>query len=143
MSEEESTTPDPVELSRQAFDAASSADFDALMSIYTPDAVWDRSELGIGTYEGVAAIRGLHEEWFGAYEDHRFALDEILDLGHGVVFVAYREGGRPMGSQGRVEQRRGQVSVVVGGKAEWVKTFADIVEARAAAERLAQERADG
>jgi ketosteroid isomerase-like protein len=137
---DESTTPDLVELTRQAFDAASSGDFDALMQFYTPDAVWDLSDLGLGIYDGVAAIRGFHEDWFGAYDDHSFELDEILDLGHGVVFVAYREEGRPMGGKGRVEQRRWQVSVVVGGKAEWVKSFADIDEARADAERLAESR---
>jgi hypothetical protein len=55
---EESTTPDLVVLTRQAFDAAS-PDFDAPMSFYAPDAVVDLSDAVIGTFEGVEAIRGF------------------------------------------------------------------------------------
>jgi hypothetical protein len=57
-----------------------------------------------------------------------------------VVFAVWRESGRLVGSEGRVEQRAGMVSIWVNGKSEWFKPYRHIDEARAAAERLAQER---
>ena len=46
---EESTTPDPVELTRHAIEVASRHDVEALMVFFAPDAVFDLSDLGIGT----------------------------------------------------------------------------------------------
>jgi ketosteroid isomerase-like protein len=82
---EESTTPDLVKLVRQAVEGATRHDFDALMSFYAPDAVWDLSPMGVGTFEGRAAIRGFVEDWLGSYEDYEIELQEVLDLGNGVV----------------------------------------------------------
>jgi ketosteroid isomerase-like protein len=62
---QESTTPDLVELTRRAFEAGSRHDIDAVMGFYAPNAVWDLSNVGIGTFEGVAAIRSFAEEWLG------------------------------------------------------------------------------
>jgi len=58
---EESTTPDLVELTRRNFEAANRRDFDAVLSFFAPDAVWDASlsGVGIGTFEGSAAVRNL------------------------------------------------------------------------------------
>jgi SnoaL-like domain len=60
---EEPTTPDLVERWRQANEAFVRRDFDAMMSFFAPDAVWDLSSAGIGRFEGTAAIRGFHEDW--------------------------------------------------------------------------------
>jgi ketosteroid isomerase-like protein len=38
---EESTTPDPVELTRLAFEAVNQRDIDAVMGFFAPDAVFD------------------------------------------------------------------------------------------------------
>ena len=59
MSEEESTTPDLVELTRRAFEVVGSHDVDAIMNFFGPGAIWDLNDLGLGMFEGVAAIRGL------------------------------------------------------------------------------------
>jgi ketosteroid isomerase-like protein len=61
MSEEESPTPDLVELWRRVVDALNSGDFDAVMSFYAPDADVDSMAMATG-FEGVAAIRGLFED---------------------------------------------------------------------------------
>jgi ketosteroid isomerase-like protein len=45
------------------------ANLDPLMSFFAPDAVWDMSPTGMGTFEGLAAIRGFLADWLGAYED--------------------------------------------------------------------------
>ena len=66
---------------------------------------------------------------------------EGRDLGNGVVFVVVRQNARLAGSTGRVQELRCWTGTVVAGM--WVRVVArnDIAEARAAAERLAAERA--
>jgi ketosteroid isomerase-like protein len=59
---EESTTPDLVELTRQAFDAANRGELDAMMSFLAPHAVFEATALGV-SFEGVAAVRGVIEDW--------------------------------------------------------------------------------
>jgi ketosteroid isomerase-like protein len=137
---EESMTPDLVELSRRAYEATSRHDIDALMGFYAPSAVWDGSNVGIGTFEGVAAIRSFVEEWWGTWGEHTFEVEEIVDLGHGVVLSSLREDGRLVDSDGHVEQQRAAVVVWVKGIIERQTPYLDIDEARAAAERLAEER---
>jgi ketosteroid isomerase-like protein len=138
---EESETPDLVELTRLGFDALNRRDVDGLLSNWAPDAVWDLNAWGIGTFEGVASIRGFVEDWLGNYDGYLAEAEEILDLGDGVVFVAYREVARPIGSEGNLERRQAQVLLFVEGRVERFTTYTDPNEARAAAERLAGERA--
>ena len=135
---EESTTSDLVELVRRQFEAGNRRDLDAVTSSFAPDAVMDGRALG-DHFEGRAAIRSFIEDWFGAYEELKFALEEVRDLGKGVVFAVVIQNGRPVGSAGHVRQREGWVYVWVGGLIAQF-TVSDIDEARAAAERLAQER---
>src|SRR5213592_1813005 len=101
---QESTTPDPVELSRRLVEALDRLDFDAAMSFYAPDAVWEGRASGM-TLEGRTAIRGFWEDMTVAYEEFEWRSEEILDLGNGVVFGVARASGRPVGSTGRVENR--------------------------------------
>ena len=141
---EESTTPDLIELTRRMFDAANRRDLGLTQSFYASDAVWETVSLGT-TFEGVAAIRGFFEDWLGAYEEYEMEPEEIVDLGNGVVFVAVRLTARPIGSAGSaLVRRRPLVFVWVEGMVARVTAYADSLdEGRAAAERLAQERADG
>jgi ketosteroid isomerase-like protein len=137
---EESTNPDVVERTRRALGAATRHDLDTYMAFYAPDAVWDLSDTGIGIFEGVAAIRSFLEDWWGTWGDHVAEVEEIVDLGHGVVFSPVREEGRLIGSGGHVEQRRGWVVLWAHGLIERQAAYLDIDEARAAAERLAAWR---
>jgi ketosteroid isomerase-like protein len=59
---EESTTPDPVELTRRTFEVGNRRDFDAVVSFWRPDYVWDLSPMGLGIYEGAEAIRAFFED---------------------------------------------------------------------------------
>jgi ketosteroid isomerase-like protein len=140
---EKSTTPDLVELVRQSFEAGNSREFAAIMSIYAPDAVWDMSSAGLGMFEGEAAIRSFLEDWIGSYEEYENKLEENRDLGKGVVFAVAHLDGRPVGSPSTVQERWAFTAVWVAGTIVRVVATQDIDEARAAAERLAQERADG
>ena len=137
---QESTTRDLVELTRQAFDAGSRHDIDAIMGFHVPGAIWDLSDLGLGTFDGSAAIRGFVEDWFATWQDLVLEAEEIVDLGQGVVFAPVREEGRPTASGGHVEQQRGWVTLWVEGNITRIVIYLEIDEARAAAERLAEER---
>jgi hypothetical protein len=55
MTDEESTTPDLVERTRKLFERTERFEFDRDMALWSPDAVWDSSALGIGVSEGAAA----------------------------------------------------------------------------------------
>ncbi len=133
----------PVELVRLAFDAGNRHDIDAIISFHTPEAVWDLSDQGLGRFEGVAAIRGWVEDWFRTWADLRLDVLDVLDLGHGVVFSRVREEGRPPDGGGHVEQQRGWVILGAQGKIARIAIYLDIGAGCAAAERLAEERADG
>jgi ketosteroid isomerase-like protein len=69
---EESTTPDLVELQNRLTDAGSHRDLDAITAFYAPDAVWDMSPMGMGTFEGQATVRGFFEDWWSAYAVFEF-----------------------------------------------------------------------
>jgi uncharacterized protein (TIGR02246 family) len=135
---EESTTPDLVELMGMAFEAANRRDLDAVTSSFAEDATFD----GRGVpdhHEGRAAIRSMLEEWFGSYEELEFGLEEVRDLGNGVVFAVVTQNGRPVSSAGHLRQREGWVFVWVRGLIARLRTY-EVDEARAAAEHLAEER---
>ena len=137
---EESTTPDLVELQKRLTDDTSRRDLDAITAFFAPDAVYDMSPIGMGTFEGQAAVRGFLEDWFASYEEWGRQLMEVQDLGDGVTFGVLIQKGRPVGSSGEVELRYAAVSEWEDGKIARITNYTDVDEARAAAERLAQER---
>jgi ketosteroid isomerase-like protein len=133
---EESTTPDPVELVRKQVEALDRGDLDGVMSSVTEDVVLDgRADF----FEGRAAIRGFLEDWFRAYEELDFELEEVSHLGGGVVFAVVIQDGRLVGGDGRLRQREGWVYLCVGDSIARLTT-SDVDKARAASEWLAQER---
>jgi ketosteroid isomerase-like protein len=136
---DESTTPDPVELVRRQIEALKRRDLDGVMSNAAEDGVMEGRTDG-GVYEGRAAIRSFLEAWWSAYEEYEYELEEVSDLGGGVVFAIVIHGGRLVGSTGgRIRLRDGWVYLWVGGTLARLIT-AEVDEARAAAERLAEER---
>jgi ketosteroid isomerase-like protein len=137
---EESTTPDLVGATRRAYESFSRRDLDAVMRDYAHDSVLDASPVGLGSYEGQAAIRGLFEGWISTYEEFEFEPEQILDLGHGVVFAVARQNARPVGSTGYVQMHQGNVFVWEEGSLVHVTHYNDPDEARADAELLAEER---
>jgi len=129
-----------MELARRSVEAAGEGDVDAIMAFFTPDAVWDASPMGIGTFEGQAAVRGFVEDWLSSYEDWELQMAEVHDLGNGVTFGVLVQRGRLVGSSGEVELRYAAVDEWQDGKIARITNYTDIDEARVAAERLAQER---
>jgi len=113
------------------------------MRFFGAESIYDMSRTGLPRFEGSAAIRAFLEDWYGAYQQAEDELHEIVDLGHGIVLAAVRERARPLGSPEHAE-----VNATYALVAEWrdevavrVTAYLDIVEARAAARRLAEERA--
>ncbi len=140
---DESTTPDLVELVRRSVEAANVGETDRIMAFYATDAVWDMSSLGMGTFEGQAAVRGFLEDWFVSYEEQGQQLMEVQDLGNGVTFGVFVQKGRPVGSSGEVELRYAAVAEWENGAVKRITNYLDIDQARAVAERLTQERFNG
>jgi ketosteroid isomerase-like protein len=137
---EESTTPDLVELSDRQIEAGNRGDLDAVLGSFALDAVLDGSRRGMPTFEGVSAIRSFFEDWWGAFEDLRLDREQFLDLGTGVVFGVIHSNARLAGGAGHVQQREGWVTVWDEGLIARATIYDDIDEARAVAERLAEER---
>jgi len=137
---EQPPSSDVIQVVRQAFDAGNRHDVDAIVGFHAPEAVWDLSDQGLGSYEGAAAIRGWIEDWFRTWADLRLDVLDVVDLRHGVVFSRVREEGHPVDAGGHVEQQRGWVILGNQGKITRAAIYLDIDEARAAAERLAEER---
>jgi len=137
---EEFATPELVERVRQAFEAGNSGDLDSALRFYDPDAVWDMSRFGMGTFEGRVAIRQFFEDWTGAYDEWTIVAAEIQDLGHGVSFATVEQRGRLLGSDAVVELRYAAVTTWAGGMMARVTNYSDTDEGRAAAEALAKSR---
>jgi ketosteroid isomerase-like protein len=140
---EQSTTPDLAELVGRTLYPLSTGDVDAVMRMYAPDSVFDLSTLGLDTFTGAVAIRAFVEDWFAAYDEVDVQTEEILDLGNRVAFALVCQTCRPRGSTNSLQVRYAAVSVWVDGLAMRTRNYLDIDEARAAAERLAEEPADG
>ncbi len=136
---EESTTADLVELSRQSIDAMNRRDVDAAMSYFAADAVWDASQVGIGTFVGVAAIRSFLSDWLVTYEELTLDVPEIADMGNGIVYGIWVLTGRFAGG-GEVHLRWASVNTFAELLCVRVEAYLDPDEAHAAAERLARER---
>jgi ketosteroid isomerase-like protein len=136
---DESSTPDLVELTRAWNEAFSRRDFDAAVSFYAPDAVFEGKVTG-DRCEGQAAIRGFFEGFVAAFEEYEVESSEIFDLGNGVLFVIVVQKARPAGSTSEVRMRNAHVVEFAEGLITRHTADTDIDEARAAAERLAEER---
>jgi ketosteroid isomerase-like protein len=137
---EESTTPDLLELVQRSVDAVNRRDFDQFAGFFGSDSVWDLSPMGLGIYEGSSAVRAFVEDWNGSYEAFELLLEEVLDLGNEVVFAVVFQRARLTSSSAEVRMRYASVNSQAGEVFARITNYTDIEEARAAAERLAEER---
>ena len=136
---EGSTTPELVELTRRSVGAMNRRDLDVAMSYFAADAVRDASQVGIGTFVGVAAIRSFQNDWLATFEELTVDVPDVVDMGNGVIYCICVLTGRFAGG-GEVHQRWASVNTFVDGLYARVEAYLNPDEARAAAERLAQER---
>jgi ketosteroid isomerase-like protein len=137
---EESTDPDLVELVQCSVDAVNRRDLDQLASFFGSNSVWDLSPMGLGIYRGSSAVLAFVEDWNGSYEEFELLLEEVLDFGNEVVLAVVLQRARLTDSTAEVRMRYASVNSQAGGVFERITNYTDIDEARAAAERLAEER---
>jgi hypothetical protein len=117
-----------------------STDRHTVIDFFAPDAVWvGIPGVGDATYQGMA-IRDFWVEWYAPYEDVQIELVEVVYLGGDVVMAVIRQSGRLGDAPSRVGEEIALVYEWSDGLIERVTTYTDIDEARAAAERLAEER---
>jgi ketosteroid isomerase-like protein len=126
-----------LELARRSFEAADSGDYDWMISFYGPDSVFDVAPWGLGTYQGLSAIKAFFEDWIGAFDEFTMTLEELVDLGGGVVFAVALQKARSAGSRDDLVLRHGAVSLWQDGLIARVTNYSDLEEGRAAAEELA------
>lgn len=139
MSQEDASA-EVLELTRRAFAAANSGDYDAMMAFYGPDSVWDISPSGLGTYAGPAAIRNFFEDWIGGLEGWRLEIRELHDLGSGIVLVIAVQTGSSAGGGPQIHLRHTSLFVWSGEIIARATHYRDIHEAHAAARALAEEQ---
>jgi ketosteroid isomerase-like protein len=135
------TSSTPLELTRRSFEAADSGDYDWMMSFYGTDSVFDMSPWGLGTYEGLVAIRAFFKDWIGSFEEFEMKLEEMVDLGSGVVFAVARQTALSAGSSAPLRLRHAAVAVWENGIAVAITNYPDLEQARTVAEELASSRA--
>jgi ketosteroid isomerase-like protein len=133
---ERSATPNLVELVRGILGAANREDWDAILDLYAPDAVWDMSDRGLGIFEGAPAIRGFWEDWWGSYEHLQIDVLDTVEIGDGVVLATFLFRGPPKGSTAEVYTRMALVYEWLHGAVARVTYYSDIDEGRAAAGAL-------
>jgi ketosteroid isomerase-like protein len=110
------------------------------MRFFHPEAVWDLSEAGIGTFQGAAAVRRFVEDWQGSYEEYEVEVEDVRDLGNGATLAISTQKGRPVGSSGDVSVHFAAAYTWADGLIVRIATYGDVAEALAAAERLAESR---
>ena len=138
---EESTTPDLEESVRRTIEALNRRDFAAALSLYAPDVVVELvSVLEGGPLIGHEALRKFWRDLTESFQDFEFQGEDFNNLGSGLTFGVLVQRGRPHGSDRFIETRMGVVATWRDGRIAHARMYQDVDEARAAAERLAQER---
>jgi hypothetical protein len=107
---------------------------------FAADAVFDLSSVGMGVFEGATAIHNYLADWTSAYEKQELRDWEGRDLGGGVVFAVALFDAQPLGSASSVQERWAFTVLWTAGAISKVIARTDIDDARAAAERVAEER---
>ena len=137
---EESTIPDPVELTGRLVEAFDRGDVDTIASLGADDAVLRAMAFGL-SFEGMEAISSFVEDWLGSFADLAFEVVEVQPLAHGVVFAVIHQSGSPVGALGSIEQNEGWVIAWQDGQIAQAASYIDVEQARADAEQLARDRA--
>ena len=136
----ERTALDLVDVTRRRFEAGNRRDVDAVLSFYAPNAIFEASDAGLGTYKGTDAIRAFLEDWWSGYEEYENVPEEIVQVREDAVLVINTLFGRLPGSAEPLRQHNAYLFQFQDGLIVRWTTFMDIGNAYAVAERLAKER---
>ena len=133
---QKSESPDLVALTRQSMEATNRGEFDARVTRFATDAVFDVSSVGLGCFKGSHAVLGYLSDWVSAYDVQEMREWRGEHLGDGVVFVEVLFESRPRDSQSDVRERWAFTVIWRGETIARVVASRDLDEARAAANRL-------
>ncbi len=135
----EPSSPDLVQRTLAVYAALNGHDFDAVMTMFGASSVWDVSRWGLGAHAGPKAIRHFLEDWFGSLEDYEVQVEEIHELGCGVVRAVVEQIAHRAGVKGVLRMRSAPVFVWgPDGTIAQLTLYRDLEEARAVAEDLAR-----
>jgi hypothetical protein len=131
---------DLVLLTRQSMEASNRGELDVSATFFAPDAVFDVSSVGVGSFEGPEAIHAYLADWTGSYEQQEMREWAGRDCGGGVVFVVTLFESRLRGSTSTVQERWAFTVVWDGEAISRVVADPDVEAAERDAERLARSR---
>jgi ketosteroid isomerase-like protein len=134
---------DPLRLTRRAYEQLNARDWAALTEAFEPEAVWDVSRWGLGTHRGHAGVRRFLEDWFGGLEEFEVQVEQLHDLGNGIVLAVVLQVAHQAGSSATLRIRSAPVFRWSAGRITAVTVYPDVAEGRAAAERAAEGGALG
>src|SRR5437667_8435991 len=95
-----------VEIVRGHIEAWRAEDAPRAVSFFDPHVVADVSRTGgiDSAFYGQEAITEFFRRWAGTFEDYRWEVERLTDLGSGAVLAVLREIGRGKGSGIRVDR---------------------------------------
>ncbi len=117
-----------VDIAGRSMEAFSDGDYEAALGYFAPDAEWEHN-LGLGTpmegtYRGHAEVRQLWDRLLEAFEDARFEIEDVRDLGDEVLILG-RLSTRGRGSGAAVDTPFGVIGKVREGLVVRQRFFID------------------
>lgn len=137
---EDLTAPGALDGTRQLHRLLNSRDLDAVTDLFEPGSIWDASRWGLGSHEAPTSLRRFLQDWIGSFDVYELALEEVQDLGNGIVFAVFFHAADLQGGGGSLRVRSSAVLDWRAGQLVGLTSYRDMEEARAAAELLARER---
>ena len=137
---EESATPDLVDSTHQLRRLLNSRDLDAVADLFAVGSVWDASRWGLGSHEAPDSLRRFLQDWIGSFDVYELTIQEIQDLGNGIVFAVFLHAADLQGSRGALRVQSSAVLEWRAGQLVGLTSYPDRDEARAVAERLAEKQ---
>jgi ketosteroid isomerase-like protein len=117
---------EPVDVIRDQYAATNERDFERAMSYYADDVVLvvEDGFLNTGAFEGKETVGDWFGDWFRAFgNDYRFEVEELRDLGGGLVYLFATYGGSGRASGVEVSDSRAYLYRVEDGLITRVKFF--------------------
>ncbi len=114
-----------VEIVRAHLEAFRSQDAPRSFSFLDPHVVLDISRTG-GDEEAIYgrdAIAQFMRRWIGTFEEYRYEVERLTDLGSGAIVAGARETGRGKGSGAPVDRSFGALYTVIDGKIARITMF--------------------
>ena len=126
-----------VEIVRQHIEAWSAEEATLALSFLDPYIVMDVSRVGVWAVDealyGPEAVAEHFRRYAGTFEDYRWAVHRLTDLGSGAILAVATETGRGKGSGVPVQRSFAVLYTVVDGKIVRITFFHDEPEALEAA----------